>query len=153
MITTWNWNGWFSRWLAKIRALFVDVIVIPVYLVKRFKIWKMKVSLYLKNFIISKNLFAKWISLLCTSQVNWPRQTDREARISLHVFVTDFVAVISSKSEGLGKMALGIVKIYLGSPFPANQRCSRSIGSRSVVEDPLFRCIYNQHVDSLYCIL
>ena len=32
-------------------------------------------------------------------------------------FVTDFVVVISSRSEGLGKMALGIVKIYLGSPF------------------------------------
>ena len=25
--------------------------------------------------------------------------------------------MISSQSEGLGKMALGIVKIYLGSPF------------------------------------
>ena len=32
-------------------------------------------------------------------------------------FVTDFAAVISSQSEGLGMMALGIVKIYLGSPF------------------------------------
>ena len=32
-------------------------------------------------------------------------------------FVTDFAAVISSRSEGLGKMALGIVTIYLGSPF------------------------------------
>ena len=52
------------------------------------------------------------------SQVNRPQQTgreqaDREAMISLHDFVTDFVAVISSQSEGLGKMALGIVKIYL----------------------------------------
>ena len=36
--------------------------------------------------------------------------------ISLHDFVTDFVAVISSQSEGLGKMALGIVKIFLGRP-------------------------------------
>ena len=54
--------------------------------------------------------------------------------ISLHVFVTDFIAVISPQSEGLGKMALGIVKIYLGSPFPANRRCSRS-----VVVDPHFR--------------
>ena len=67
-----------------------------------------------------------------TSQVNWPRQTDRkqtdrEAMVSLHVFVTDFVAVISSQSEGLGKMALGIVRIYLGSPFSANRRCSRSV--------------------------
>ena len=52
--------------------------------------------------------------------------------ISLHVFVTDFVAVISSQSEGLGKMALGIVKIYLRSPFSANRRCSRSVCSRSV---------------------
>ena len=32
-------------------------------------------------------------------------------------FVTDFVEVISSQSEGLGKMALGLVKIYLGLPF------------------------------------
>ena len=52
--------------------------------------------------------------------------------ILLHVFVTDFVAVISSQSEGLGKMALGIVKIYLGLPFPANRRCSWSVCSRSV---------------------
>ena len=51
-------------------------------------------------------------------------------------FVTDFVAVISSLSEGLGKMALGIAKIYLGSPFSANRRCSWSVGSRSVVVDP-----------------
>ena len=46
--------------------------------------------------------------------------------------VTDFVAVISSQSEGLGKMALGIVKIYLVSLFSANRRCSRPVGSRSV---------------------
>ena len=52
--------------------------------------------------------------------------------ISLHNFVTDFVAVISSPSKGLDKMALGIVKLYLGSPFPANRRCSRSVGLRSV---------------------
>ena len=36
--------------------------------------------------------------------------------ILLHVFVTDLVAVISSQSEGLGKMALGIVKQFIGSP-------------------------------------
>ena len=52
---------------------------------------------------------------------NWPRQTDREqtdreVMISLHDFVPDFVAMILSQSEGLGKMALGIVKTYLGSP-------------------------------------
>ena len=52
--------------------------------------------------------------------------------ISLHDFVTDFVAVISSQSEGLGKMALGIEKIYLGSPFSANRRCLRSVCLRSV---------------------
>ena len=57
--------------------------------------------------------------------------------ISLHDFVTDFVAVISSQSEGLGKMALGIVKIYLGSPFSANWRCSRSVGSWSVCRGQL----------------
>ena len=50
--------------------------------------------------------------------------------------VTHFVAVISSQSEGLGKMALGIVKIYLGAPFSANQHCSRSVCSQSVVMDP-----------------
>ena len=81
------------------------------------------------------------------SQVNWPQQTDseqtdREAMFSLHDFVDDFVAVISSQSEGLGKMALGIVKIYLGSLFSANRRssqsvCSRSVGSRSVCCDQL----------------
>ena len=55
-------------------------------------------------------------------------QTDREAMILLH----DFVAVISSQCEGWGKMALGIVKIYLESPFSANRRCSRSVCSWSV---------------------
>ena len=34
-------------------------------------------------------------------------------------------------------MALGIVKIYLGSPFSTNRRCSRSVGWRSVVVEPL----------------
>ena len=34
-------------------------------------------------------------------------QTDRKATILLHDFVTDFVAVISSQSEGLGKMLRG----------------------------------------------
>ena len=54
-------------------------------------------------------------------------QTDCEAMILLHDFVTDFVTVILSPSEGLSKMALWIVKIYLGSPFSANRRCSRSV--------------------------
>ena len=74
---------------------------------------------------------------LLASQVNWPQQTDREAMISLHDFMTDFVRVISSLSEGLGKMALGIVKIYLGSPFSANWRCSWSVCSRSVCRGQL----------------
>ena len=52
-------------------------------------------------------------------------------------FVTDFVAVISSQSEGLGKMALGILKIYLGSPFSANRRCPQSVGLRSVCRGQL----------------
>ena len=57
-------------------------------------------------------------------------------------FVTDFVTVILSQSEGLGKMALGIVKIYLGSPFSANRHCPRSVcswsvGSRSVCRGQL----------------
>ena len=63
------------------------------------------------------------------------KSTDCEAMILLRVFDTDFVAVISSRSEGLGKMALGIVKIYLGSPFSGNRRCSRSVGLWSVVMD------------------
>ena len=58
--------------------------------------------------------------------------------ILLQDFDTDFVAVILSQSEGLGKMALGIVKMYLGSPFSTN-RCSwRSVCLRSVVVDPIF---------------
>ena len=41
-------------------------------------------------------------------------------------------------------MALGIVKIYLETPFSANQRCSRSVclwsvGLWSVVMDPRIR--------------
>ena len=39
----------------------------------------------------------------------------------------DFVTVIWSLSEGLDKMALGIVKIRLESPFSANRRCSQSV--------------------------
>ena len=59
------------------------------------------------------------------------------------ILLHDFVAVILSQSEGLGKMALGIVKIYLGSPFSANRCssqsvCSRSVGLWSVVMDPIF---------------
>ena len=44
-------------------------------------------------------------------------------------------------------MALGIVKIYLESPFSASQRCSqsvcsRSVGTRSVVVDPkIYECL------------
>ena len=48
-----------------------------------------------------------------------------------------FLSLISSQSEGLGKMALGIVKIYLGSPFSANRRCSWSVVSRSVCRGQL----------------
>ena len=61
-------------------------------------------------------------------QTNWPRKNG---------LVTDFVTVILSQSEGLGKMALGIVKY-------AYDRSSQPIGiiwfavslSRSVVVDP-----------------
>ena len=87
-------------------------------------------------------LFSLSVYKFFPSQVNWQQQTDRqqtdheqtdrEVTISLHNFLTDFVAVISSQSEGLGKMALGIVKIYLGSQFSANWRCSRSVCLRSV---------------------
>ena len=58
--------------------------------------------------------------------------------ILLHHFDSDFVAVILSQSEGLGKMALGIVKIYLGSPFSTNRCSLRSVCLRSVVVDPIF---------------
>ena len=34
-------------------------------------------------------------------------------------------------------MAMGIVKIYLESQFSANRRCSQSVGSWSVVVDPV----------------
>ena len=74
--------------------------------------------------------------------------------ISLHDFVTDFVAVISSQSEGLGKMALGIVKIYLGSPFSANRCCSRSLCSRSVGLRSVCRgqLSWTRHVWSRMCL-
>ena len=56
------------------------------------------------------------------------KSTDRDKLTANQRFrYSDFVAVISSLSEGLGKMALGIVKIYLGSPFSAYRRCSRSV--------------------------
>ena len=61
-----------------------------------------------------------------------PSQLTANQRFRYSDFVTDFVEVISSQSEGLGKMAPGIVKIYLGSPFSANRSCSRSVCSRSV---------------------
>ena len=68
---------------------------------------------------------------------NQAKSTDREAMISLHDFVTNFVTVILSQNEGLGKMALGIVKLYLESLFSANRRCSWSIYSRSVCRGQL----------------
>ena len=60
------------------------------------------------------------------------KSTDRDKltakqRVCYSDFITDFVAVILSQSEGLGKIALGIVKIYSGSPFLANWRCSWSV--------------------------
>ena len=58
--------------------------------------------------------------------------------ILLHDFDSDFVAVILSQSEGLGKMALRIVKIYLESPFSTNRCSLRSVCLRSVVVDPIF---------------
>ena len=48
-------------------------------------------------------------------------------------FVTDFAAVISSQSEGLGKMALGIVQMYLGSPFsPIGVVCGQFVRGQLV---------------------
>ena len=41
-------------------------------------------------------------------------------------------------------MALGIVKIYLGSPFSANRRCSRSVGSWSVCRGQLSWTLRNR---------
>ena len=61
------------------------------------------------------------------------KSTDRgkltaNQRICYSDFISDFVAVISPQSEGLGKMALGIVKIYLGSPFsPISVVCGQFV--------------------------
>ena len=66
-----------------------------------------------------------------------PLTTSRQLTAKQRFRYSGFVAGISSQSEGLGKMALGIVKIYLGSPFSANRRCPRSGGSRLVVVDPI----------------
>ena len=69
--------------------------------------------------------------LICRAVVSCrPSQLTVKRRFRYSDFVTDFLAVISSQSEGLGKMALGIV--YLGLPFSANRRCPWSVGSRSV---------------------
>ena len=83
----------------------------------------------------------------CLASMGLVNSTDRDKltankltakqRFRCSDFVADFVAVISSLSEGLNKMALGIVKIYLGSPFSAHRRCSRSVGSRSVCRGQL----------------
>ena len=66
------------------------------------------------------------------------KSTDRDKLTAKQRFrYSDFVAVISSLSEGLKKMVLGIVKIYLGSPFSAHRRCLRSVGLRSVCRGQL----------------
>ena len=104
-------------------------------------------------------LFDVNITLHCL-QMQWSnkraKSTDRDKltankltakrRFRYSHFVTDLVAVISSQSEGLGKMALGIVKIHLVSPFSANRRCprsvcSRSVGSQSVCRGQLLRTL------------
>ena len=65
---------------------------------------------------------------------------------------SDFVAVISSQSEGLGKMALGIVKIYLGLPFSANRRCSQSVCLWSVCRGQLSWTWYHLYYQSICTI-
>ena len=64
--------------------------------------------------------------------------------ILLHDFVTDFVAVISSPSEGLGKMALGIVKIYLGSTlFAVSCRGpDKNVTKKHIVSSVSVPCIF-----------
>ena len=67
--------------------------------------------------------------------------------------------MILSQSEDLGKMALGIVKIYLGSPFSANRRYSRLVCSRSVCRGQLswtqfhyfFKVIFSEVISLLLC--
>ena len=71
----------------------------------------------------------------CRAKSTDREQTEGEPTVSFHN--SDFVAVISSQSEGLGKMALGIVKIYSRSPFSANRRFLQSVCSRSVYSGQL----------------
>ena len=70
------------------------------------------------------------------------KSTDRDKltanqRFPYSDFVNDFVAALSSLSEGLGKMAFGIVKIYLGLLFSANQSCLQPVCLRSVCRSQL----------------
>ena len=57
-------------------------------------------------------------------------------------FITDFVTVISSQSEGLGKkMALGIVKYFYGCPSEPISVIWFAVSlAQSVVVDPLLIC-------------
>ena len=66
--------------------------------------------------------------LVVSSQVNWPRTNWPQSSD----FVTDFIT-----RWGFGQDGSGIIKIYLGLQFAANRRCSRSVGSWSVVVDPV----------------
>ena len=69
----------------------------------------------------------KWPIKFEPSQLTANKLTANQ-RFCYSDFVTDFVAVISPQNEGLGKMALGIVKIYLGSPFsPLSVVCGQLV--------------------------
>ena len=65
----------------------------------------------LKQLLENQGLLLQWyIRFICE-----PSQLTANQRFRHSDFVTDFVAVISSQREGLGKMALGIVKYFYDS--------------------------------------
>ena len=84
------------------------------------------------NFIAMRYSSSSSVALAEPSQLTANKLTAKQW-FCFSDFITDFVTVISSQSESLGKMALGIsVKINSGLPFSANWRCLRSVCLRSV---------------------
>ena len=83
-----------------------------------------KFKLLFNQMLVFLPEIVNWLFFILICLGKKPSQLTANQRFRYSDLVADFVAVISSQSEGLGKVALGIVKTYLGLSFSANRRRS-----------------------------
>ena len=76
------------------------------------------------------------------------KSTDRDKLTAKQWFLYMFSSLISSQSEGFGKMALGIVKIYFKITLLSQSALFAVSLSRSVVVDPYLQA--GKYVACLY---